>query len=156
MEAVTDSSTLPVHSSPGFRVICFSIAAASTHSMCLYSSSPKSAIALDFLSHGFQTTAIIIHSHYICLINFQLFSCFSVMFVYMQEWHFDENRGFAYRHQEALPFGSRRSSSSHDRILQLHLKNSDKLDPPVHTKILDKSTAPNIQTLKRTRGSYIG
>lgn len=35
----------------------FSITAAPTHSMHLYSSSPKSGIAFAFLSHGFQTTA---------------------------------------------------------------------------------------------------
>lgn len=35
----------------------FSTQAASTHSICLYSSSPKSAIAFAFLSQGFQTTA---------------------------------------------------------------------------------------------------
>jgi hypothetical protein len=29
---------------------------ASTHSISLYSSSPKSAIALAFSAHGFQTT----------------------------------------------------------------------------------------------------
>lgn len=47
----------PVHSSPGFNVIGLSTAAPSTHSMLLYSSSPKSAIVFDFFSHGFHTTA---------------------------------------------------------------------------------------------------
>ena len=55
-ECTTESSSLPVHSSPGFSVICFSIAAPSTQSICLYSSSPKSTMDLDFFSHGFQTT----------------------------------------------------------------------------------------------------
>uniref|UniRef100_A0A0A9G6X4 Uncharacterized protein n=1 Tax=Arundo donax TaxID=35708 RepID=A0A0A9G6X4_ARUDO len=35
----------------------FSTAAGSTHNMCLYSSSPKSCVVFDFLSHGFHTTA---------------------------------------------------------------------------------------------------
>lgn len=56
VEGTTERSKRPVHSSPGFNVIGFSIAAPSTHTICLYSSSPKSIIALDFFSHGFQTT----------------------------------------------------------------------------------------------------
>ena len=52
----TESSKRPVHSSPGLKVIDFSTAAPSTHSICLYSSSPKSTMDLDFLSQGFQTT----------------------------------------------------------------------------------------------------
>jgi len=56
VEGTTERSKRPVHSSPGFNVIGFSIAAPSTHTICLYSSSPKSTIALDFFSHGFQTT----------------------------------------------------------------------------------------------------
>lgn len=56
VEGTTESSKRPIHSSPGFKVIGFSIAAPSTQSICLYSSSPKSATALDFFSQGFQTT----------------------------------------------------------------------------------------------------
>ena len=58
VEGMTEISSLPVHSSPGLKVIGFSIAAPSTHSICLYSSSPKSTKALAFLSHGFHTTAL--------------------------------------------------------------------------------------------------
>lgn len=56
LEGTTDSSNRPVHSSPGLKEIGFSIAAASTQSICLYSSSPKSTIAFAFFSHGFHTT----------------------------------------------------------------------------------------------------
>lgn len=56
VDAITESSTRPVHSSPGFNVTGFSITAPSTHSICLYSSSLKSTIDFDFFSHGFHTT----------------------------------------------------------------------------------------------------
>lgn len=57
-EGTKESFNRPVHSSPGLRVMGFSIAAPSTQSICLYSSSPRSIRALDFLSHGFQTTVL--------------------------------------------------------------------------------------------------
>lgn len=56
VDATAESSSFPVHSSPVFSVMALSTAAASTHSICLYSSSPKSAIVLDFFSQGFHTT----------------------------------------------------------------------------------------------------
>ena len=52
----TYCSSFPVHSCRGFRVIALSTAAASTQSICLYSSSPKSTIVFDLFSHGFRTT----------------------------------------------------------------------------------------------------
>lgn len=54
-EGTTESTNRPVHSSPGFKVIGFSTAAPSMQSIFLYSSSPKSAMDLDFFSQGFQT-----------------------------------------------------------------------------------------------------
>lgn len=59
LEGTTESCNRPVHSSPGFKVTGFSIAAPSTQTICLYSSSPMSAIDFDFFSQGFHTAELV-------------------------------------------------------------------------------------------------